>query len=175
MPRPPKYITKKQTPPKESTEPGWLLFLESRKESGQKQFLRVLSILLEKENDYDDGWVPISVIEGCVKTECPMSRSRLDHLLNDMEKYHIVNNKTGKVSSASTPNQNRTFYRYNPLALCKTYTKEGIKKDHSRLFRENLDLSIKLVFAETVLHRHGLLQEYQDELKTLEDKREKNG
>jgi hypothetical protein len=144
-----------------NTEYAWILFLKTRKGEGREQFIQVQSLILEKENDYDDGWVPVSVIEEHVKSICSMDRSRLDCLLSDMLEYRIVTKKTEKVPSASTPNQNRTFYRYNSIASMRTLTNEGIKKEYSRLFKENIDLNFKLVDALSVLARHDLLQEYR--------------
>lgn len=146
-----------------NTEYPWILFLKTRKGEGCEQFLQVQSIILEKENDYDDGWVPISVIEEHVKSKCSMERPRLDCLLRYMEEYHIVTKKTEKVPSAGTPNQNRTFYRYNSISTVRTLTKEGIKKEYTKLFKENIDLNFKLADALSVLARHELLPEYRQE------------
>ena len=152
------------------TEYGWIIFLESRKGRGREQFLEVQSILLEKELIYEDGWVPYQVIIETINKKCPISRTQLDRLMEDMEIHHIVSKKKEKDTKVKTINKNRIFYKYNIWAAVRTMTPEGYKKEYSRLFTQNLDLSHKYIHATAVLNRHGLMQEYYDELKKWENR-----
>jgi len=153
------------------TEYAWILFLESRKGKGREKFLEVQSILLERESEYEDGWVPYSVIVDDVELKGSIPRNQLDRLMTDMEKHHIVVKKKKKDPFVSTINKNRIFYRYNPWAAVRTMTEDGFKKEYSRLFTQNIDLFHKLVHATAVLSRHGLLQEYQNDLKKWDERK----
>jgi len=173
-------------------------------EKGIEQFLQIQSIILKKENEYEGGWVPFDVIKKHmnitftkkkpswdkldnakrtalqekhrIKEEIPaIPVGNLRRLLDDMEGHHIVYKKKEKDLSASSPNKDRVFYRSNVMAAVRTLTDKGFKKEYSRLFIRNLELSKKLLFAENVLHRHGLVQEYQNDLKNWEDRKEKKG
>lgn len=145
---------------------GWIEFLKTRKGDGIKQSGQIRYILLMRVNDYEGGWIPLTEIEKCAISKCSISHERLLYLLDDMEKYHVVYKK--KSLSGEGPNRNRTFYQYNPLIEFRTLTSDGIKKEYSRLLNENWELSIRFFFAEMILKRHGLLQEYQDEMKKRE-------
>jgi len=150
------------------TEYGWLLFLESRKGQGKAQFLQFQSFMLNKRNEYRGGWVPYTVIKEYMESKCSIDQTQLDRLMDDMQKSHIVDKKMQKDPSMATPNKSRKFYRYNDSAAMRTLTTTGFKKEYSRLFSENIALNHQLIFAKTVLQRHGLIQEYQDELKKWE-------
>jgi len=158
-------ISKVETTKKDQfTEYGWLLFLDSRKGEGRKQFLEIQSILLERES-VNGGWVSYSVIEEEVKKRCSISKTQLNRLLTDMVKHHIVIKEKKKDPSVSSINKIRNFFRYNPWATVRTLTEEGFKKEYSRLFSQNIDFAHKLMHATSVLNRHGLLNEYHDSLK----------
>jgi hypothetical protein len=144
-------------------EYGWIEFLKTRQGDGITQSWQVRFILLKKENDYEGGWVPLTLIEKCAKSKYSIGHTRLIRLLDDMEKYQVVFKKKG--IAIGGPNKNRTFYQYNGLVDYRTLTKEGIRKEHARLLAENFDLIGKFYFAQRVLKRHGLLQEYLDDLK----------
>ena len=156
------------------SEYGWFIFLDSRKKEGIEQAIQVRRFLLEKGDKSIEGWVAYSDILAFV-SKFSISRSRLDKLMADMEEYHIVHQKIEKDLSVITRNKNRKYYRFNFLADVRTKTEVGIKKEYVRLFSQNLDLSHKLIFAHNVLYRHGLLQEYHDDLKKWEAGREKKG
>ena len=147
------------------TEYRWILFLESRKGKGRDQFLEVQSILLERESENEGGWVPYSIIVEDVELRGSIPRNQLDRLMADMVKHHIVAKTKKKDPSVSTINKNRIYYRYNPWAAVRTMTEKGYRKEYSRFFTQNIDLSHQLIHATTVLSRHGLLQEYHDDLK----------
>ena len=147
------------------TEYGWISFLESRKGKGRNQFLEVQSILLERESETEDGWVPYSVIVEDVELRGSIPRNQLDRLMADMVKHHIVNKTKKKDPSVSTINKMRIFYQYNSWAAVRTMTEKGYKKECSRLFTQNIDLSHQLIHATAVLNRHSLLQEYHNSLK----------
>jgi len=146
------------------SEYGWLLFLDSRKGEGRKQFLEVLSIILERES-VNGGWVPHSEIEEKMRLKYPISKTQLNRLLEDMVIDHIVDKIKKKDPTSNTINKYRNFFRYNPWATVRTLTQEGYKKEYSRLFSQNIELAHKLIHATAVLNRHGLVQEYQDSLK----------
>ncbi|GAB6286633.1 MAG: hypothetical protein STSR0009_28350 [Methanoregula sp.] len=114
------------------TEYGWLLFLDSRKGEGRKQFLEVQSILLEREL-VNGGWMPYREIEEEMKLKCPISKTQLIRLLYDMMGAHIVDKIKKKDPSSTTINKNRIFYRYNPWATVRTLTEDGFKKEYSLL------------------------------------------
>jgi predicted RNA-binding Zn-ribbon protein involved in translation (DUF1610 family) len=153
------------------TEYGWILFLESRKGKGKDQFLEIQSIILERESENEDGWVPYGVIEANIKLRCSISKNQLDRLLADMVKHHIVVKTKKKDPSLSTINKNRIFYRYNSWAAVRTMTEKGYKNEYSRLFTQNIDLAHQLIHATAILNRHGLLQEYHDDLRKWNERK----
>jgi len=153
------------------TEYRWILFLESRKGKGREQFLKIQSIILEREHENEEGWVPYSVIKEAVKLKCSISQNQLDRLMDDMVKHHIITKTTKKDPSVSTINKNRIFYRYNIWAAVRTLTEKGYKREYSRLSTQNMDLAHQLIHATSVLHRYGLLQEYYDALRKWNERK----
>lgn len=84
------------------TEYRWILFLESRKRKGRKQFLKIQSVILEKESEYQDGCIPYSVIKEAIKLKCSISQNQLNRLMDDMVKHHIITKIKRKDPSVST-------------------------------------------------------------------------
>lgn len=150
----------------------WIIFLDSRKGAGKEQFMELQSFILDEEHNYDGRWIPLVEIEKHMKNQFTgFSRQRLVDLLDDMVQFHIAHKKTERDPLSKTPNKNRLYYRYSVDAVIRTKTDEGIKKEYFRLFSQNIDLSTELIFAKNVLYRHGLMQEFEDDLqKWLEKK-----
>lgn len=153
------------------TEYRWILFLESRKGKGKEQFLEIQSTILNRESEYEGGWVPYSEIVDAIEIKCPVSKYQLDRLMNDMLKFQIVYKSKKKDPKAKGINKNRVFYKYNSLAAVRTTTTDGYKKEYFRLFTQNLDLSHRFIHATAVLFRHGLLQEYHEDLRKWDEQK----
>lgn len=154
------------------SEIRWISFLDSRKGDGKEQFMELQSFILEEEYNYDGGWIPLVEIEKHMKNQFTgFSRQRLLDLLDDMVQFRIVHKKKELDPLSKTPNKYRSYYRYSVDAVIRTKTDEGIKTEYFRLFSQNIDLSTELICAKNVLYRHGLMQEFEDDLKKWLEKK----
>lgn len=170
------------------TEERLKFFLDSRK-GAKDQCLEILHIILQKENQYNDGWVPFQDIKEHMdkkftkedpvweklsdgrKVHLQKKRKRelkipkiprehLTRLLEDMEDLNIVKKKKEKDTSLKTPNKDRIFYKCRGDAITPIFTRIGMAQDYPRLYRKNIELSNNLGLALCILDEHGLIEEY---------------
>ncbi len=162
----PKFIKKKKIgkPSKPLTDDRWKEFLDNQNGPGKEQSLELWHFLLEKEKASDCGWVIYLDILNHMKDKFSMSRSRVDTLMREMEKWRIVKKQIKKVPSEKTINKNRTFFQVCGDAWTPVFTSEGMAKDYQRVYRENIVLKNNLEFAKCILEQHGLIEEYEAEM-----------
>ena len=163
----PKFIKKKilGKPSKPLTDDRWKEFLGNQNGPGKEQSLELWHFLLEKEKASEYGGVIYLDILDHMKNKFSMSRSRVDTLMREMNKWHIVKKQIRKIPSEKTINKNRIFYQICGDAWTPVFTSEGMVKDYPRLYRENIVLKNKLEYAKCLLEIHGLIEEYDAEMK----------
>src|SRR5208337_1554074 len=164
--RPAKYIrqTKTSNSPEPLTVDRWKEFINNHKGPGKEQAIELWHFLLEKGKISGGGWVLYLDILEHMKIKFSMSNPRVDNLMKEMVKWHIVKKQKTIVPSEPTPNKNRVFYKICGDAITPVFTHLGMVNDYPRLYRENIELTNKLNFAISFIGIHELSEEYNAEM-----------
>lgn len=135
-------------------------FLISRKGNGGKYVKEIIEFLADNLDKVPEGWVRAREL----KTNATCSDQTLFRLLTCLKSERIIERLGKDRTQHERPGQDPVYYRINPLAGISTVlTEAGRKMKISQLSEENMDLTFDLFDAKSVLKRHGLLPEYEQE------------
>jgi DNA-binding transcriptional regulator GbsR (MarR family) len=173
--RPAKYIRQKKisNPPEPLFEDRWKVFLDTLKGPGKGQSKELLQFLSEKEKVSQGKGILYLEILTHMKRQFSISRSRVDTLMKELEKWQIVKKKKIIIPSKNTTNKYRIFYQICGIAVTPVITSERMAKDYPRLRRENSELKNNLDLAKSILESHDLIEEYNSEMEKRKVSKEK--
>jgi hypothetical protein len=134
-------------------------FLNSRKGDGGKYVNEIIEFLVYKFNKVPGGWVRPRELKQ--KTSCV--DQTLFRLLDGLKSEHIIERQGKDRTQRERPGQDPVYYRISPLIRGSILTEAGRKKELSRLSKDNIDLTFDLFDALSVLKRHNLISEYEQE------------
>jgi hypothetical protein len=166
------------------------LFLKPRK-GARDQCLEIISIILQKENEYPEGRVPFVEIKKHMdmkftkknswnnlsdaelerlqkkgmKSIPKIPRGHLSRLLDDMERFHIVKKWSNTDPTLKSPNKNRVYYQCCGEAITPVFNPKGTSRDYPRLYDENIVLKNSLEYALCLLNEvPELIEKYEVEM-----------
>jgi hypothetical protein len=134
-------------------------FLISRKGEGEKYVNEIIEFLVYNLNKVPGGWVRARELKE--NTSCV--DQTLFRLLDGLKSEHIIERRGKDRTQHDRPGQDPVYYRISPLVGGSILTEAGRKKEISRLSKDNIDLTFDLFDALSVLKRHSLIPEYEQE------------